>query len=712
MSKKIFDRRLFREAMRQSRVCFLTIFIILMLVSVFLPIAMRISFDPMRDHGIYYLTLEELNPLVLFMMYTGGPVLVFLLFRFLYARSDSDFYHAIPQTRLCLFTSFFAAAVFQLFLLLFVPGLSAAGLACLLCKAFRVDFGLLLNHLCHLFVGGVYLMAIVSLGMSLTGSLLSGILVGGMIFCLPRIFTTWADTMVMEELPMVAGGTLIPFVNWRYNIPIGSILQYTFQSLMGGVNTLSSGRSLAYTALLAVLFLFLGGLLFVKRPSETATRPAPTRGLQAVYRFFATLTVSLIPVTMLYSDVQDSMVTQQSIFYLFLAFLFTLVFYLLYELLTTRSWRNLLRAAPGFLLVLAVDAAMAFGLITAYRTVADFAPEAERIQSVSLHFGERKTYSGGTGSVSDYFAARASKLEITSEKSRELVAKGLQKSVEDFHRTGGLNTARNSRGSLSTLPVALKVGGRTYYRNIELTKEERNALYQELGNQKEFAEIYQNLPEDPKTLYVEDLPEGAREVYDALLEELKSLSFAEWYEICEDREYNYFSELIFGEYIDGTMHASLIPISDRLPKTAEAYVEASKKLYLKDLQELLEHPENWDEVDVDLGVFARESAGSFWYHSIYLNHGQNAVSSPAYLNPAQKEGSGPVYKLNMDLTVQQVAEMVRTYGEDPVNWEEDVPVCIRASGFQLNMTEDDVQYFTNEKDVICYLFLPEKLFTE
>ena len=698
MKKKIFDGKLFREGIKQSRVYSFTVLSILMLISLLLPVARWLEISGGEKSAVY-LNLAQMNLAVYAVMYVGAPFLIFLLFRFLYQRNGSDFYHAIPQTRLCLFVSFFMAGVFWMTVMLFVPGLAAAGMTSLFHQYFRVDVVLLLNHLVHLWVGAVYLMAIVALGMAVTGSFFSGVLVAAMIFVLPRLFVFWFDMIVKDFLPMVANGDIIPFINVRRNIPMGTIVGDLIGYSFHGEMTMVSMASLAYTAVLAVFFLLLAAFFFVRRRSETATRPAPTRKVQAIYRIAATFTVSLLPVTMMFWCILEREFTPRNFFYLFLFFVVCAVVYFVYELLTTLTWRNLLSIIPGFGVVLALDVCMVAALFFTHQHQAGICPAPQEISSVSLMVGEEVTYVQGIR-MTDYFSALAGNLECDTDRSKEIVSEGLRRTLKDYEEDGILY---NPPG---LFPVQIRVGRSVYYRYLELSEEEIKELYAEFGKIPAFAEIYEDLPKEPKVLEARGLnEEQSRELYQVLLTEKDSMSFDEWYVICEkeeDKNSNY-ANIIFGDYIGDRMHASVIPISARTPRTAEAYVRLLNENGMDEMMKILDHPEEWSQVFVNMTIYFPDDSLS-WVQTEYL------TDTPGAGKGKEKSGDSTTFRVpDSEASFEEVKALIRECADEGPDWGKNAVVNVHVQAIKF-ISEEENWNIKEQKNLDGMIYCDEDLF--
>ena len=119
MKKKLFSRGLYVEGLRQLKIVGIIFLAVLLLVGVSIPVIQYI------DYLSYVARMEELGepvnftpdvvdfeqmcPMIFVIALIAAPIFTFMLFSPFNKRSSSDFYHSLPYTRECMFTSFSAA---------------------------------------------------------------------------------------------------------------------------------------------------------------------------------------------------------------------------------------------------------------------------------------------------------------------------------------------------------------------------------------------------------------------------------------------------------------------------------------------------------------------------------------------------------------------------------------------------------------------------
>ena len=581
MSRKIFDKNLFLEGMRQNRVQGFLYLFLLTLYSVMYPIweYLSTSASSPRNVDIRVMTLMTINPALMMVMFLFGALLMAHVFRFLHQRNSSDFYHAIPQTRLCLYVSFFASAIAWMTILLAVPAIVGSVLFAVQRAYFRVQISEILRTFFHLWVGSLYIMSIVAVALSLTGTMFSCVIVSCMICFLPRLYVWVVENIVAGSLPMVPASTnLIPHFALGLNIPLGYALSfsYLFTGGMGAAeyNALSSWQSLVYTGTLTVILILLGAVLFQKRKSESAAQASANRFLQGVFRFLAAFTASLLPLGMLFEVTEAgekfSALDREEIFWIVLLYILVLVVYFVYELITTRKWKNLVRIIPGILFIFAADAAVFLGMAGLQKAHASFEPTAEEIESVS--FKDMRNYYSR-----NYFSVSQNQLELQSEPARKLVSEGLSRVLESVRKYGYLNnTSIENMPHYETVEVSIRSGGQLYSRYIFLTYEEMETLTSEMGKIQGLVDVYQKLPEKPVYVTIYGLTEEkAMDVYRTMAKEMAELPFEKAYGLVNNfADMSVFPEVQFAEEINGQVYVGRVPFSLELtPDACEKYIQ-------------------------------------------------------------------------------------------------------------------------------------------
>ena len=113
MNDRIFSTKLYLQAIKKIRSGGIAAAICIIVLNAIIPIISiieRSNISPYTEIRINIVSSSLFAPFgLLFILF--APLLVFLMFSYLNERSKSDFYHSIPQTRVCVYLSFIAAVL-------------------------------------------------------------------------------------------------------------------------------------------------------------------------------------------------------------------------------------------------------------------------------------------------------------------------------------------------------------------------------------------------------------------------------------------------------------------------------------------------------------------------------------------------------------------------------------------------------------------------
>ena len=122
MKKTWFCPHLYADGLKQLRLMGVLFTVATTLVAIISPIMTYLDFlsyyNPENTYTPDEVTCYSMNPLLVLLFCAFAPLMTLYLFSFLNKRETSDFYHAIPATRQCLFFSFLAAIATWSFLIL------------------------------------------------------------------------------------------------------------------------------------------------------------------------------------------------------------------------------------------------------------------------------------------------------------------------------------------------------------------------------------------------------------------------------------------------------------------------------------------------------------------------------------------------------------------------------------------------------------------
>ena len=345
MKRSLIHRGFFREMFRQLRTKGLVGTFILMGLNLII-FSILITSDPVNRTMFHYDARLMAAPMLLF-LYIISPIMVLGAYRWQNKRVLSDFYHAIPLTRIQTYASTTAA------ILLWI-GIALGSYAVVNVILFTV-FGLPINYLLFLCVflnmlfAALEIVAAFSIGSALCGRGFAAFFQSVVVLFLPRVLLTVFWMLVEGDSGIYTPLSMLPFfLNPAFNIAATPL-----HSLIYGIdfaNVPAMLYSLAYGAAL----LALGGIAFRRRKSELAENPYASKFLQTVTRIFLGLP-QLAVVTVLFNlRVMDNsylgdIFTGYAILPMTVsAIFFSFIFYCLYELISVRKWKAVVKGMPFY----------------------------------------------------------------------------------------------------------------------------------------------------------------------------------------------------------------------------------------------------------------------------------------------------------------------------------------------------------------------------
>lgn len=385
---QLFSRHLYAEGLRRLRVPALAVGILAVTLSVLIPLIFWFSLA--SDYGTpnyyrYHIS-HLLTAPVLPAMMAAAPIFMIAVFSFQFRRRDSDFYHALPYTRPCLFVSFAAAALSLLFALEALSG----GLS-LLIWALCPHVTLVASDIFPT-VGAVWLGTLVTAGvaaivLSLAGTGLTALYQFCNLALTPRLFLF----LIERSLNTLDGGAWISwdsasfptkFLAFEWSAPYGVFWEWVSHSTrLCAVPQCFKPGNILYNLAVALILLGVAAYLFSRRKSEVAGHSAPGRGLQVFFRILAAMPLGLVTAWVLAE-------IGLSYGYVLIPAVLCLLVYLLYELLTTKRGKNMLRALP-WTGVLAGICLLPILIGAASNSIAlKAARDADRVQSIQILYDD------------------------------------------------------------------------------------------------------------------------------------------------------------------------------------------------------------------------------------------------------------------------------------------------------------------------------------
>jgi ABC-2 type transport system permease protein len=608
MKKKKFNRKLYIEGLRQLKTLGFLGLVICSIIACLIPIGNYIEQKSMfNDYGASNYTPHIMQAVTSHLYFYLAavvfvPLMVIHLFRFLNYREDSDFYHAIPHTRLCIFTSFSAAVITWTFVLLAVPTVFSA-----ICYYFArhfiiIDIASIFLFAGNMFVVSLLIAAALLLAVSLCGNIFSAVFVFLILLFVPRIFLTIYSALLTNRLDFLTD--VLHLFQWKNNqlfaIPI--YLFRDFDTLYGMdyySQCITFNGATLYTLILSLILLFLAAWAFTKRKSETAGSSMASRFLQITFRTIFVMLICLIPLSLIYfrrvALMYDYENSYEYDFYIVVAYLFSLLGLFLYELITTRSAKSACKSFKSLPLIIALNVVFFFLLLGAEKYYSSYRLEADKVTSVNVLDGYSNFYDN------DYFEEEFTKYEFTDSELIEKLCSNLNHYIENYE---DIQYRTYYSEDVSTYEYDEELGEYVYTSNdpdavyypysfticfhkahssvtfrFYVTTEEYTEIRNIIDADSEAKKIFTTLPEltaaDSLSLRSNlSMPDDLNAVYECLREELAdgSVDMEQWLAALEN-PYDTIATLYFYHDNGYNTYEYSFPITSATPKTYQVFYQ-------------------------------------------------------------------------------------------------------------------------------------------
>lgn len=581
MKNKIFNIALYKDALKQTKLIGIMAAIVLFLEAILVPIAAQVIMwsdykryqmdTPISELGIDLVTaggnVLTIMPLLVGMIVLIVPIMTLYLFRFQNNRAASDCYHALPQTRTCLFLSFHAAIATWTVAIVLISDLLFF-LTVSLCNLVRADMYPVFVGSMAVIAGSIMVQGAVAFAMSLTGTTFSNLLVAVMILFVPRGLWMVGNAFIVSEIPYLVN--IDGFFDTSLNIPVN--LFYGIFSSDTWMSGFCKWSAVFYTLGIGVLYFALAEFFQVRRKSESATHAGVNQHVQTIFRVVPAFSISLIAVYLIWRIIfgEDEWMSIEREFFLVVIYIISLITYMLYELVTTRQWKNVIRSLPRYLWVLVLDGAFLAVCGIGYQAVANQKVSLDEMEGYRIIADDVGYYT----SLNDWYKQKASKIVLQDESSKLLVAR-LEEQIQE-NKEGNFSF-KYLCGDYSKVNVSFQTKTGSLERKIYLSSEEKAQIDQAILNNESYRQVYMTLPEKEDIYsYYGDLMsfeevEQAQfeEFYDTLIEEIQEKGFDTWYHVLSNGDDSIIDTLklrFMSEIVS-------IPITWTYPKSTALYLE-------------------------------------------------------------------------------------------------------------------------------------------
>lgn len=426
--ERFFSKSLFLEGMRQLKVLGIISAVISMLISFFTVYGMHINAKGtnMRNAAAFSPYIEDAGAEICAPIFLVGwvvvPLAVFMLFGFMNKRNSSDFYHGIVQRRETLCLSFIAS-ILVLALAVMASSIIVGTLSAAVFPYVRLEeyfWPDLLEGILKVIAVAVFWIGVILLAMSLSGTVLTNLAVTAIILFFPKVLYLVINGVVTEDIDIYPFSSGEGLLSGKYNLVTGVFNRiidyygYTDDALL----------SILYTTGLGILFIIAGCVVFCLRKSEAATLAAPNRKLQMVFRVIPAFVVTMVPSVYMYNIILNKKSISEEDFFMILVFyVMAVVAYFLYEIITTKKWRNIWKSAPGLLVILLLDVVF-IGVMFGRREMilAEQPQNSSYVRILGTKMSDMKS--------TDYFQLRSAEVKITDPRAIEILENNLAQNVD------------------------------------------------------------------------------------------------------------------------------------------------------------------------------------------------------------------------------------------------------------------------------------------
>ncbi len=423
------------------------------------------------------------SPLVVF-TYLGGLVLALDGFSFLNKRSDSDYYHSLPISRRRLYWAITLAGLTWIT----ATVLASVLLTTAVFTIAKVPFVALYPLVAVPFyiVATMLVFAAAAIAASMTGTFLTDIALAALVLGLLRFVQFTIARGVVAQAQIVGWLDLPWYLSPVTNIATGQIAMITRRMLESRIYSFGN---IGYSALLVIGELFLGCLMFLRRPSEIAEHGAKNDRVQTL---FACL--SVLPVGMLFASGVVA-VNGPNILVL-LAIMIGI--YMIYQFVVLRAPKRVLRSMPWLLAPLAL---VTVGYLTAQgttQTIQNDIPKLDNIAYVQFSGSNR-----GTDYIT-YQQYSVSRVRFTENEIKQYALSSLRDNIASIRERGYVSIDYDPNGSYfsTTEPVTFVLkNGRRVSRLV--TFQDQNELLTVRETNADFAKAIRSLPPEDSVCYLQ-----------------------------------------------------------------------------------------------------------------------------------------------------------------------------------------------------------------
>ena len=515
------------------------------------------------------------------------PILMFMAFVYLYRRNESDFFETIPVNRVTMaisgtmsvLTVLLASVVGSIltYLLITIPCIG---------KLYVIDPINFWLELLAVLIAAMFSAAVSLLGISVTGTISSGIIVAVSVAVIPRIVMTSFLSVLEGWSIYLVEGKIVPLFNSSTNI--------YYALLTGNFLAQQTPWNYVYTAVLSVVIYVIATVIFVKRGSESISH----KFVKNVHRHIAAVLLAILPMSYAIAPLADF---SEMGFLGIILVLVSIGVFVAFEIFGNEKRHKNRGGLIAFIALIVVTAAYSVGLGATAEYLDSYAPKANEIEYVSIVSvsNESDFLSDLFDDYSyleyqDYAEMRAESIEIRDREIVEIISKALAEK-------GGENDEDKQ-----PITVKIKSGGKLHYRKVYLLADDYSRVEAVLASNEKYNEIWQNIDEGAR--YPSAYYGGSYIRYDLLGNVLETMeSEIVEYGVDRYRASVYYElpvcEIDYTVYIKGKEYSVSVPIFEYMTKSVEMLEKSRKSIAESEIADLASKLDAIASGDLSAGMY-------------------------------------------------------------------------------------------------------------
>lgn len=408
----IFDRHLYREGMRQTKSIGFLMFALCLVSTVAMPVYYLYAASRDANLQISYISNTGFAGGLRFFAFLLPFVFLAKLFDFLFKRGASDFYHALPYKRQCIYFTNLIVAVTWYAVSIIVP-LFIAAILLQINSRIRFSWAYLGNNIIVymvlvLFLSGAYL-----IGASIVGKRGVATEVGLFVAFLPRLLMFVSVVTVSNMVPLI-DNNYVGYFSTKYNLAmelsIGALTDYA-----GYTTSFTFVPGILITLLEAIVYIGIGMVLFTKRRSEVAENAAPNFKALIAIQVFLTMIIFIFGVSQALCDDEIGEFIAMAVF--------GTIAYFVYSCFILKKFKIAVKTLIGIPVLLVISFVYYEMIITINSSVISNIPSADSIKSITILDKDTSFLTGWMGDKKTYNDLLLEHIAFEDEKLNNLIVK-------------------------------------------------------------------------------------------------------------------------------------------------------------------------------------------------------------------------------------------------------------------------------------------------